>query len=228
MSWTALLTVDELESATPTPPLAAVDAAAGELSRVGISPFPDAGVALVSRQGRRVMPPIVINAPRLVEEAALVLRTIEDQRIDLALVDDSDDRGAWLLNILQTAGVRVVAARLRDEALSRRYLTRRAESAFALRDWFRAGGAVPASRRDEHVIRLRKELAELRYTDDGAGKLALEEPAALAQRLGWWPATSTALLATFGLPDETAVMRRQRLESHRAITDSPDFDPWEV
>jgi hypothetical protein len=93
------------------------------------------------------------------------------------------------------AGAPVRPAGFRAPALSRRYRSRGDECFHEMAEWLRTRGAVP---RSDLVA---EELAALRYVHDVDGRIALEDRAQLAERLGRSPAIAEAMAATFSWPE---------------------------
>jgi hypothetical protein len=76
-----------------------------------------------------------------------------------------------------------------------RFLNRRAEMWYAVREWLQAGGCLPPD-----SSRLISELAAPTYSFNPAGKILLEPKEKIAERLGFSPDLADALALTFALP----------------------------
>lgn len=84
-----------------------------------------------------------------------------------------------------------------------RFLNRRSEMWYGLREWLKAGGCLSHEGADS--ARLKSELSTPLYWYDAAGKIVLEPKDKIRERLGASPDIADALALTFaapvGLPD---------------------------
>jgi hypothetical protein len=92
-------------------------------------------------------------------------------------------------------GAQVVEVPFGGKALAEhKFLNRRSEMWYALREWLRAGGMIPDD------SRLISELAAPVYFFNAAGKIQLEPKEKIVERLGFSPDLADALALTFAVP----------------------------
>ena len=108
-------------------------------------------------------------------------------------------QGQGVIDRLRHMGHEVAEVPFGGRALSeRRFVNRRSEMWFALREWLKAGGCLDVS--GGHGARLKSELSVPRYWYDGAGKIVLEPKDRIRERLGAAPDLADALALTFAAP----------------------------
>ena len=161
---------------------------------IGVDParFGDDRSVILMRQGLAAHAPLVFRGMDNMALVGRVAQEIEAQRPASVFVDSG--AGAGVIDRLRQLGHAVVEVPFGGAASDSRYLNKRAEMWFALRDWIAAGGMIP------DTLALKADLAAPTYRYTSAGKLALESKDEIKARGQPSPDIADALALTFAHP----------------------------
>ena len=131
--------------------------------------------------------------------------------------------GAGVVDRLPQLGHNVIEVNFGGKAADELFLNKRAEMWWAMRDWLRAGGAIP----DDMELKL--ELATPTYSYTSANRVQLESKDDIKKRLqgGASPDKADALALTFAMPVSKRDYRRELME-HTGVSlaaSGGDYDP---
>lgn len=145
------------------------------------------------RRGLLLEPPIIYGSLDNMALADRIAALVSERKPDAVFVDAG--QGAGVIDRLRQLGVDVVEVPFGASPLDPRFLNRRAEMWFSIRDWLRAGGALPPD-----CSALERELSSPTYGFNAAGRTLLEPKEKLKERLGSSPDIADALALTFAAP----------------------------
>lgn len=193
---------------------------------IDVAMYGDDKTIIFPRQGMRAFMPVEMRdtategeAPSMI--AARVIEAKNTWGSELEFVDCGGGYGEGVVNYLRDAGadpIRVVGAK--KASRSSRYVNKRTEMYFKMRDWIRAGGILP---NDTDLI---KELSTPTYGLKG-GKIALEAKALIKARIKRSPDKADALGMTFYMEDVASGVMSE-IPQLDLIHDqqSSDWDPF--
>ncbi len=181
---------------------------------LGIDParFGDDRSVIVRRQGLRMFPPMVFRGIDNMTLADHVAHEIEAHRPEAVFCDAGN--GSGVIDRLRQLRHRITEVHFGGQARDQKYLNKRAEMWFAIRDWLRSGGAIPNDQS------LKMDLSAPTYEFNAAGKIKLESKDDIKKRGMPSPDVADALAVTFATP--VRVSAPGAAES-RAITDYSIF-----
>jgi hypothetical protein len=164
---------------------------------LGVDParFGDDRSVIMKRTGLQAYKPISYRGIDNMELAARVVDVIDDWQPDAVFVDAG--AGAGVIDRLRQLGHDVIEVPFGGKAIhADKYINRRCEMWFGMREWIHSGGAIPDD------ISLKQELATPIFWYDGAGRKVLESKAEIKKRLqgGASPDIADALALTFAHP----------------------------
>lgn len=161
---------------------------------IGVDParFGDDRSTIVRRQGLQVFDPIVINGIDNMALAAKVASEIVKHKPDAVFIDAGN--GSGVIDRLRQLGHDVVEVHFGGKADQAMYANKAAEMLFTLRDWMRAGGAIPNNQD------LKQDLAVRVYWYDNANRIVLEPKADVKKRGMPSPDLADAMALTFAHP----------------------------
>lgn len=164
---------------------------------IGVDParFGDDRSVIVKRQGLVMLDPIVLRDVDQMDLAARVAFEIQDWRPDAVFIDTG--LGAGVIDRLRQMGHDPIEVPFGGTALkAKRFLNRRSEMWWGVREWLQAGGKIP-----DDVV-LQQELATPTYTFNSKGQIELESKADIRKRLpdAGSPDVADALALTFAAP----------------------------
>jgi phage terminase large subunit len=143
-----------------------------DIGRQGLDPS-----VVGRRQGRVFFPFWKRHGIDGIEGAGYVARQWQDWHADACFIDDTGGFGGSWIDQLRVLGFTPVGVQFAGAPRDKRFLNKRAEMAFAFRDWVREGGALPPDKN------LAKQMVNLRYAHKG-DKLKLEEKDEYRKRYG--------------------------------------------
>lgn len=194
---------------------------------LGVDParFGDDRSVIAIRQGLHCKGFKVYTKIDNMQLAAHVAQAIEDYRADAVFVDAGN--GAGVIDKLRQMGFDVTEVHFGGKPSRPRYLNKRAEMWYDMRDWLAAGGAIP------NEVALKQDLAAPTYRFDNHDRVVLESKDELKARGLPSPDLGDALAVTFAYPAQKQMdLRRQAavLAGHRADQfdrgmDVTRFDP---
>lgn len=164
---------------------------------VDVARFGSDSSVIFARRGLQALSPVVLHGLDNMELADRIASEIARLRPDAVFIDAGQGQG--VIDRLRHMGHEVAEVPFGGRALAEgRFVNRRSEMWFALREWLKAGGCLDVS--GGHGARLKSELSVPRYWYDGAGKIVLEPKDRIRERLGASPDIADALALTFAAP----------------------------
>jgi hypothetical protein len=190
---------------------------------LGVDParFGDDRSVIFPRQGLYAMKPLVYRGIDNMALADKVAQQIELFRPDAVFVDAGN--GAGVIDRLRQLHHEVVEVHFSGAPSQARYLNKRAEMWFELRDWLRAGGAIP------DLVDLKQDLAAPTYRFTPADKIQLESKDDIKARGLPSPDLGDALALTFAFPiykDHSAVARARAMGLPTVDENPLEYDPY--
>ena len=161
---------------------------------IGIDParFGDDRSVIVVRQGLKMHKPLVFRGVDNMTLVDHVVHAIETHKPSAVFCDSG--AGSGVIDRLRQLRHRVSEVHFGGQARDARYMNKRAEMWFAIRDWLKAGGSIP------HDQGLMIDLAAPTYRFNAAGKIQLESKDEIKKRGMPSPDIADALAVTFATP----------------------------
>ena len=183
---------------------------------IGVDParFGDDRSVIIRRQGLQAFDPVIYRGIDNMALAGHVASMIDEWRPDAVFVDAG--AGSGVIDRLRQVGHDVVEVNFGGKPSDALYLNKRAEMWFLLRDWIRAGGAIP------NDTGLKQDLAAPIYWYDSANRIQLEPKEAIKKRGLPSPDIADALALTFAYP----VQKRKEIDSLRTTTTRREYNPY--
>ena len=193
---------------------------------VDVARFGDDSSIIFPRQGLQAFTPIQLRNADGLKGAEVTLRKWNDWQADGCFIDNTGGFGASWIDNLHHLGKAPIGIHFSQESSSERYFNKRAEMAFLLVNWIKAGGALPdlSEGGENSYDPLAAALIKTTYTFKGE-KLLIEPKEDVKAKLGHSPDHMDALMLTFALPLE----RQQRNDfpvSDRNLHQS-DYNPFD-
>lgn len=159
---------------------------------LGVDParFGDDRSVIFPRQGLQAFEPLVFRGLDNMELAARVAAKIDSWQPDAVFIDAGN--GSGVIDRLRQLGHDVIEVNFGGKPNNEHYTNKRAEIWFELRDWLRAGGALPNT-----TPALRQDLGAPVYWYDARNKLVLEPKEDIKARGLLSPDLGDALALTF-------------------------------
>ena len=173
------------------------------------------------RQGLYAMPPKVYRGIDNMTLADKVAQEIERFQPDAVFIDAGN--GSGVIDRLRQLHHDVIEVHFSGAPSHARYLNKRAEMWFEMRDWLRAGGAIP------DLVDLKQDLAAPTYKFTPADKIQLESKDDIKGRGLPSPDLGDALALTFAFPvyqDHSAVARAKAMGMPMVEQNAVDYDPY--
>lgn len=172
---------------------------------VDVARFGSDSSVICARRGLQAFAPVVLRGLDNMELADRIAGEMAVREPEAVFIDAGQGQG--VIDRLRHMGHEVVEVPFGGRPLQTgRFVNRRSEMWFGLREWLKSGGCLDAG--GEHGARLKSELAAPRYWYDAAGRIVLEPKDRIRERLGASPDMADALALTFaapvGLPDRFA------------------------
>ncbi len=182
--------VNEAAARTPDPTLYA---GLPVILGVDVARFGGDASVIFRRQGPAAFAPVILHGLDNMAVADRTALEIASARPAAVFIDVGQGQG--VIDRLRRLGHEVEEVPFGGRALrDDRFVNRRAEMWYAVREWLLAGACIPDD------ARLRKELAAPVYHYDASGRIALEPKAGIKRRLGFSPDLGDALALTFAAP----------------------------
>jgi hypothetical protein len=161
---------------------------------LGVDParFGDDRSVIAVRQGLVCRPFKVYSKIDNMTLASHVAQAVEDTRADAVFCDAGN--GAGVIDKLRQMGFEVVEVHFGGKPSRPRYVNKRTEMWFEMRDWLIAGGCIP------NDISLKQDLGGPMYAFDKQDRVALESKDELKARGLPSPDLGDALALTFAFP----------------------------
>lgn len=211
--------------------LADAQAAAGRLLRaddsliinapriLGVDParFGSDRSVLFPRQGQMALRPVAYQGIDNMRMADKVARKIDDWEPDAVFIDEGQGQG--VIDRLTQLNYEVIGIHFGGKAAEgKRFINKRTEMWYGLKEWVEAGGAIP----DLEI--LKEEIATPNYTYDSNDRIVLESKDDIKKRLQHSPDLADALALTFAMP----VQKRSLAHRHSMQQYAPNeqYDPY--
>ena len=190
---------------------------------LGVDParFGDDRSVLFPRQGLHAGQPEVFRGLDNMALADRVAAYIDRWHPDAVFIDAGN--GSGVIDRLRQLGHRVTEVHFGGASTKARYLNKRAEMWFDMRDWLRAGGAIP------DINDLKQDMAAPTYKFTPADKIQLESKDDIKARGLPSPDLGDALALTFAYPVQKAEhveARAKALGVHVKEQSPLDYDPY--
>lgn len=164
---------------------------------VDVARFGSDASVVCRRQGLQAFDPVVFRGLDNMELADRVAAQIGEHRPHAVFIDAGQGQG--VIDRLRHMGHEVAEIPFGGKALrENRFVNRRSEMWYGVREWLKAGGCLPVG--GEWETTLKSELSAPKYWYDGAGKIVLEPKDKIKERLGYSPDIADALALTFAAP----------------------------
>jgi hypothetical protein len=190
---------------------------------LGVDParFGDDRSVIFPRQGLYAMKPEIYRGIDNMALADRVAAYIDRWQPDAVFIDAGN--GAGVIDRLRQLHHDVIEVHFGGQASQARFLNKRAEIWFEVRDWLQAGGAVP------DLVDLKQDLAAPTYKFTAADKIQLESKDDLKGRGLPSPDLGDALALTFAFPvyrEHTAVAQAKRMGLPVREESPMEWDPY--
>lgn len=165
---------------------------------IGVDParFGDDRSVIFMRQGLHALKPLVYRGIDNMSLADRVAAQIDLWRPDAVFIDAGN--GSGVIDRLRQLGYDVIEVNFAGTPANARYLNKRAEMWFDMRDWLQAGGAIP------DLVELKQDLAAPTYKFTANDKIQLESKDDIKARIKASPDLGDALALTFAYPAHRA------------------------
>lgn len=161
---------------------------------LGVDParFGDDKSVIFPRQGLQAFSPLMFPGIDNMQLAARVAAKIESWSPDAVFIDVGN--GSGVIDRLRQLNLEVVEVDFGSHAADVRFANKRAEMWFEMRDWLRAGGAIP------NEVMLKQDLGAPTYHYDQMNRYVLESKDDIKKRIQRSPDYGDALAVTFAHP----------------------------
>ena len=190
---------------------------AAKVLGVDVARYGDDRTVIFKRQGLVAFEPIILRGADSMAVAARVAGVMDEWDADGVLVDGSGGYGAGVIDRLRQLGRRVLEVQFGGKATDPRFVNKRTEMWWLVKEWLEAGGVIPDG------VDLVRELAAPTYSLDNArGLFALEPKDKIKERIGVSPDLADALALTFAYPvaAQSAMSRSVQCAGH-------DYHPYQ-
>jgi len=161
---------------------------------VDVALYGDDRTVLFPRQGLASFMPTVMRTQEPADISAALMTLKQKENSEQEFIDDTGGWGSGVISHYRAAGYHPLGVQAAGSAIDPRYFNKRAEMWFAMRDWLRAGAALPK------LPEIVAELTTTEYTMKN-GRLLLQPKEIVKRKLGRSPDLADALAQTFALPD---------------------------
>ena len=198
-----LITIDEATDATKRSYMPADYQSMPLVLGVDVARFGDDRTVVFPRRGLVAQQPTIIAKLDNVEVAERIISIYHQAKPHSIFVDAGQGQG--VIDILRRALPCVYEIPFGGSALdAAKFYNRRSEMWFLLREWIRAGGAIP------NESGLVGEISSPMYGFDAKGRITLEKKEEIKARLGRSPDLADSLALTFALPVLPETAHRQQ------------------
>lgn len=160
---------------------------------VDVARFGDDSTVITARKGLHCIRQHTFRGLDSMAVAERVIDAMRQYEPDAVFVDVGA-MGAGVVDRLHQLGYAVTEVNFAGGSIDERYANKRAEMYFNLRDWMKAGGAIP----NEPVLKSELSIVEYKFTP--AGKIQLEPKDKVKEKIGKSPDTADSLALTFAFP----------------------------
>jgi hypothetical protein len=163
------------------------------------------------------MEPLIYRGLDNMELAAKVAAKITEWRPEAVFIDAG--QGSGVIDRLRQLNIDVIEVPFGGKATDPRFLNKRAEMWFEIREWIKLGGAIP------NRVDMKQDLAAPKFWYDSAGRIQLEPKDEIKKRGLPSPDLGDALALTFAYP----VAPRDPIEliaPGARVRKREDYDPY--
>jgi hypothetical protein len=160
---------------------------------VDIARFGENSSVICIRQGRKVYPLDVLPKQDLMTTAHYVSEKIKSER-PLQVFVDGSGMGAGVVDRLRQLNFQVVDVNGGNQSLNPRFLNKRAEMWWEMKEFIEGGCELPKDKR------LKEELTCIEYDFTDKGRIRLDRKEDIAEQYGFSPDRADALAMTFAYP----------------------------
>jgi hypothetical protein len=187
---------------------------------IGIDParFGDDRSVIFKRQGLQAFDPHVYRGIDNMDLASRAASIINEWQPDAVFCDAGN--GSGVIDRLRQLGFDVIEVHFGGKPTNIKYLNKRAEMWFELREWLKLGASIP------NITDLKQDLAAPIYWYDNAGRVQLEPKDDIKKRGLPSPDLGDALAVTFAHP----VAKLTELETYKRNSKEArlrEYDPFE-
>jgi hypothetical protein len=184
---------------------------------IGVDPARFGGdrSVIIKRRGLQAFTPVVYPGIDNMTLAGNIANLIEHEKPDATFIDVGN--GAGVIDRLRQLGHDVIEVNFGGRSTSGRFVNKRTEMWWSIREWLAAGGAIP------NILELKQELATPKYSFDVQNRICLESKDDIRKRLPKQgsPDIADALATTFAFP----VSKRMPWATNSARHSVMDYDP---
>ena len=184
---------------------------------LGVDParFGDDRSVIFPRQGLQSFTPEVYRGIDNMELAARVAAKIDSWQPDAVFIDAGN--GVGVIDRLRQLNYEIIEIHFGGKSMQPQYTNKRVEMWFGVRDWLRAGGAIP------NDVALKQDLGAPIYWYDAANRIVLEPKDDIKKRGLPSPDLGDALALTFAMPVEKKSDIEMMRNRHK---DGREHDPY--
>ena len=187
---------------------------------LGVDParFGDDRSVIFPRQGLATWKPRVFRGIDNMTLASHVAHEIETWNPDAVFIDEGN--GSGVIDRLRQLGHDVVGVHFGGKPTKLRYINKRSEMWFDMREWVLAGGSIP------NDVSLKQDLAAPTYRFNASDQICLESKDAIKARGLPSPDLGDALALTFAFPVQKDQGLLGAYRSAQAREDVLDYQPF--
>lgn len=185
---------------------------------LGVDParFGDDKSVIFPRQGLAAFRPRIMQGIDNMRLADAVASAIEKFQPDAVFIDAGN--GSGVIDRLRQLGHPIIEVNFGGRPIDPRFLNKRAEMWWGMKEWLATGGAIPS------LPALKQDMASPTYSYNSANKLCLESKDDIKARIMRSPDLADALALTFASP-----VAKSLRHAHPSLADKPmsfDYDPF--
>ncbi len=169
-----LMSLDEIEAATRVVYKPGENEYAPRILGVDPARYGADASCIIKRQGLQMYDPISFNGMDNMALADQVAYHISSWQPDAVFIDAG--AGSGVIDRLRQMSHTVIEVNFGGKPSNPRYKNKKAEMCFSLKEWVAGGGAIP------NHMRLKQDMATPCYWYDTAGKICIEDKAAIKAR----------------------------------------------
>jgi hypothetical protein len=187
---------------------------------IGVDParFGDDKSVIYPRQGLVAFKPKVFAGINNMQLADAVASAIHNFKPDAVFIDAGN--GAGVIDRLRQLGHAVIEVNFGGKAIDPRFINKRTEMWWRMKEWIEQGGVIPNS------PELKQDLASPTYHYNSANKLCLESKDDIKARIMRSPDQADALALTFAFPVAPSLKHIHPSFEQRGVL--TEYDPFEA
>jgi hypothetical protein len=185
---------------------------------LGVDParFGDDKSVIFPRQGLAAFKPRIMQGIDNMRLADAVASAIEKFQPDAVFIDAGN--GSGVIDRLRQLGHPVIEVNFGGKPIDPRFLNKRAEMWWGMKEWLATGGAIP------NLPALKQDMASPTYSYNSANKLVLESKDDIKARIMRSPDLADALALTFATPVAKSLRYAHPSFADKAM--SYEYDPF--